>query len=244
MTFVTPPAEDRAFVVELAEFSGPLDLLLTLIRDQEIDITDIPIAQIADQFVAAIHQLGLNQAADYLEMAARLLRIKVQMLLPQRVDEEGWEDPRAELVRRLLEYEQIREIVGWLVDRATLRADRFARGWAPEAPERPAAPLVLDLPSLLRAVEDVLRGLPQPMLHRVVARPLDVEGATRRIEALLADRLRFDLREAFGDSPTIADVISTLLAILELARLGRVHLAQRTPFSPVDVNRGPVEQAA
>jgi chromatin segregation and condensation protein Rec8/ScpA/Scc1 (kleisin family) len=103
---------------------------------------------------------------------------------------------------------------------------------------------VLDLASLLRAVEDVLRGMPQPMLHRVVPRPLDVEGATRRIEALLADRERFDLREAFGEAPTVADVVSTLLAILELARLGRVHLAQRTPFSPVDVNRGPVEQAA
>jgi segregation and condensation protein A len=244
MTPVTSPADDRAFVVRLAEFSGPLDLLLTLIRDQEIDITDIPIAQIADQFVAVIHQLGLNQAADYLDMAARLLRIKLQMLLPRRLDDEAWEDPRAELVRRLLEYEQIREIVGWLVDRATLRADRFARGWAPEAPERPAAPLVLDLASLLRAVEDVLRGMPQPMLHRVVPRPLDVEGATRRIEALLADRERFDLREAFGEAPTVADVVSTLLAILELARLGRVHLAQRTPFSPVDVNRGPVEQAA
>jgi segregation and condensation protein A len=237
-------SDDRAFVVQLAEFSGPLDLLLTLIRDQEIDITDIPIARIADQFVAAIHQLGLNQAADYLEMAARLLRIKVQMLLPRRLDDEAWEDPRAELVRRLLEYEQIREIVGWLVDRATLRADRFARGWAPEAPERPAAPLVLDLPSLLHAVEDVLRGMPQPILHRVVARPLDVEGATRRIEGLLAERERFDLREAFGEAPTIADVVSTLLAILELARLGRVSLVQRSPFSPVDVSRGPVEQAA
>jgi chromatin segregation and condensation protein Rec8/ScpA/Scc1 (kleisin family) len=86
--------------------------------------------------------------------------------------------------------------------------------------------------------------MPQPMLHRVVARPLDVEGAARRIEALLTERERFDLREAFGASPTIADVISTLLAILELARLGRVHLAQQTPFSPVDVHRGSVEQAA
>lgn len=244
MTHVVPTADEPVFVVQLAEFSGPLDLLLTLIRDQEIDIRDIPISQIADQFTAAIHRLGLNQAADYLEMAARLLRIKVQMLLPRPVDDEAWEDPRAELVRRLLEYEQIREVVGWLVDRATLRADRFPRGWAPDAPERPAGPILLDLASLLRAVEDVLRGLPQQMLHRVVARPLDVEGATRRIEALLAEREGFDLREAFGDAPTIADVISTLLAILELARLGRIHLVQPAPFSPVNVNRGSVDQAA
>jgi segregation and condensation protein A len=239
-----PAADEPVFVVQLAEFSGPLDLLLTLIRDQEIDITDIPIARIADQFAAAIHQLGLNQAADYLEMASRLLRIKVQMLLPRPVDDEAWDDPRAELVRRLLEYEQIREVVGWLVERATLRADRFPRGWAPEAPERPAAPLLLDLASLLRAVEDVLRGMPPQVLHRVVPRPLDVEGATRRIEALLAERDGFDLRDAFGEAPTVADVISTLLAILELARLGRIHLVQSAPFSAVNVNRGPVDQAA
>jgi segregation and condensation protein A len=244
VTYSLPTAEEPVFVVQLAEFSGPLDLLLTLIREQELDIADIPISQIADQFAAAIHQLGLNQAADYLEMAARLLRIKVQMLLPRPVDDDEWEDPRAELVRRLLEYEQIREVVGWLVERATLRADRFARGWMPEAPERPAAPILLDLPSLLRAVDDVLRGMPEQVLHRVVPRPLDVEGATRRIEALLADREGFDLREAFGESPTVADVISALIAILELARLGRVHLVQPTPFSPVNVNRGSVEQAA
>lgn len=117
MTYSLPTAEEPVFVVQLAEFSGPLDLLLTLIREQELDIADIPISQIADQFAAAIHQLGLNQAADYLEMAARLLRIKVQMLLPRPVDDDEWEDPRAELVRRLLEYEQIREVVGWLVER-------------------------------------------------------------------------------------------------------------------------------
>jgi segregation and condensation protein A len=244
VTHVVPTADEPAFVVQLAEFSGPLDLLLTLIREQEIDIMDIPIARIADQFTAAIHHLGLNQAADYLDMAARLLRIKVQLLLPRRTDDEEWEDPRADLVRRLLEYEQIREVVGWLVDRATLRADRFARGWAPETPDRPAAPILLDLASLLHAVEDVLRGLPQQVLHRVVPRPLDVEGATRRIEGLLAEREHFDLREAFGEAPTIADVISTLLAILELARLGRIHLVQSAPFSPVNVTRGSVEQAA
>lgn len=244
MTHVQQTGDEPAFVVRLAEFAGPLDLLLTLIREQEIDITDIPIAQIADQFVAAIDDLGLNQAAEYLAMAARLLRIKVQMLLPRPVDDEEWEDPRAELVRRLLEYEQIREVVGWLVDRATLRADRFERGWVPDAPERPAAPIVLDLAALLQAVDDVLRGMPQPVLHRVVPRPLDVEGATRRIESLLLERERFDLREAFGEAPTVADVISTLLAILELARLGRVHLVQVTPYAPVDVTRGPVDQAA
>src|SRR5438309_7605215 len=97
--------EQGGFIVELEQFSGPLDLLLHLIREDEVDITDLPIARIADQFLAAIADLGLNQAADYLEMAARLLRIKAQLLLPRRLGDDEWEDPRSELVRRLLEYQ-------------------------------------------------------------------------------------------------------------------------------------------
>ena len=98
------------FVVQLDAFTGPLDLLLHLLREEQIEIADIPIARIADQFLQAIHELGLNQAADYLDMASRLVRLKAQMLLPRHSEEDGWEDPRAELVRRLLEYQQIREI--------------------------------------------------------------------------------------------------------------------------------------
>jgi hypothetical protein len=85
--------DQGGFVVELDKFSGPLDLLLHLIREDEVDITDLPIAKIADQFLAVISDLGLNQAADYLEMAARLLRIKAQMLLPRRLGDDDWEDP-------------------------------------------------------------------------------------------------------------------------------------------------------
>ena len=83
-----PGLEDEVFVVELAEFSGPLDLLLSLIRDEQIDIYDIPIARIAEQFLARISTLKLDEAADYLEMAARLVRIKAQMLLPRREGED------------------------------------------------------------------------------------------------------------------------------------------------------------
>ena len=106
-----PDAAPPSFVIELTEFSGPLDLLLTLIREEQVDIYDIPIARIAEQFVRRIRTLQLNEAADYLEMAARLLRIKAQMLLPRTDGEAAWDDPRAELVRRLLEYQQMREVV-------------------------------------------------------------------------------------------------------------------------------------
>jgi segregation and condensation protein A len=89
-------AEGAPFVVELAHFNGPLDLLLTLIRDEQIDIYDIPIARVAEQFLVCLHSLGLDEAADYLDMAARLLRIKAQLLLPHPQGDEAWEDPRAE----------------------------------------------------------------------------------------------------------------------------------------------------
>ena len=106
------PAGGSTFVVELDRFSGPLDLLLHLIRQQDLDIFDIPIARITDQFLSVVRAMeahDLDQAGEFLEVAATLIRIKVQLLLPRREEEQD-EDPRAELVRRLLEYEQIREI--------------------------------------------------------------------------------------------------------------------------------------
>lgn len=225
------------FVVQLDQFSGPLDLLLHLLREEQIEIAEIPIARIADQFLRAIHQLGLNQAADYLDMASRLVRLKAQMLLPRRVDDEDWVDPRAELVRRLLEYQQIKEIALWMGRAAERRAEQFARGYLPPPPELPPPPLTLDLLELLGAVDRVIAAIPSPVLHRVVARPLDVEGATRRIEALLAERGEIGWREALGAAPGIVDVLSTLLALLELAKRGTVRLQQPAPFAPMVIRR-------
>ncbi len=229
---------EQPFVIELDTFSGPLDLLLHLIREQEIDIADIPIARVADQFLAAIEALGLNEAANYLDMAAWLLRIKVQLLLPRPFDEEDWEDPRAELVRRLLEYEQIREVTRWLEGQADVRSGQFPRGWVPAEPERDAPPVILDITEIVAAVDRILESLPQPVLHRVVPRPLDVEGATRRIEEFLATNPRFDLVELLGPEPTAADILSALMALLELARLGRLRLVQAEPFGSVGVTGG------
>lgn len=225
------------FVVELDSFSGPLDLLLHLLREEQLDIADIPIARIADQFLRAIHELGLNQAADYLEMASRLVRLKAQMLMPRQGDEEGWEDPRAELVRRLLEYQQVKEIALWLAAASDRRALRFPRGYLPPAPELPPPPLTIHLGELLAAVDRVLAGIVTPVLHRVVARPLDVEGATRRILTLLEERPRLSWHEVLGPSPSLTEVLSTLLALLELARRGLLALAQPASFAPLVVTR-------
>ena len=227
---------DPGFVVRLDAFSGPLDLLLHLLKEEQIEIGDIPIARIAEQFLQTIHALGLNQAADYLEMAGRLLRLKAQMLLP-RTGDDDWEDPRHELVRRLLEYQQIKEIVRWFERAHERRAQQYARGYLPPPPALPEPPLTLDILALLQAVDRVILGIPDPVLHRVVPRPLDVEGATARLVSLLEEREEFGWAEALGPRPTIVDVLSTFIALLEMAKFGRVMLFQPAPFAPMVIRR-------
>jgi len=237
------PRADDGFIVELTAFSGPLDLLLSLIRDEKVDIYDIPIARIAEQFLLRIRSLGLNDAADYLEMAARLLRIKAQMLLP-RGDAEEWEDPRAELVRRLLEYQQMREIVDVLEARADERRQHFARAYLPDEATPPQAPLALSLSELLAAVDRVLRMAREPNMHDVVARPLDVPAAISVIRSLLAIRARLRWTDVVSQDAAPWQVLSALLGLLELARLGELRVAQPRPFANVEISRDPSDPAS
>ena len=234
----------RTFIVELDQFSGPLDLLLTLIREEEVEITDIPIARICEQFLARIHGLELSDAAEYLEMAARLLRIKAQMLLPRSQDDESWEDPRAELVRRLLEYQQMREVVDVLEDRSEERRNRFARGWLPADPAPPSSPLALSLPELLSAVDRVLRVATRPLLHDIVPRALDVDGAMGTIRAILSVRVMARWADVVRPNAEPWQVLSALLALLELARRGELKLVQVRPFAVVEISRDAASEAA
>ena len=234
----------HTFIVELDQFSGPLDLLLTLIREEEVEITDIPIARICEQFLARIHGLALSDAAEYLEMAARLLRIKAQMLLPRSQDDESWEDPRAELVRRLLEYQQMREVVDVLEDRSEDRRNRFSRGWLPAEPAAPSSPLALSLPELLSAVDRVLRVATRPALHDIVPRALDVDGAMATIRALLLHRAIAQWSDVVRPGAEPWQILSALLALLELARRGELRLVQTRPFALVEISRDAASEAA
>jgi chromatin segregation and condensation protein Rec8/ScpA/Scc1 (kleisin family) len=147
-------------------------------------------------------------------------------------------------VRRLLEYQQIREIAVWMGKAADRRSEQFARGYLPPPPAVPPPPLTLALLDVFAAVERVLANIPFPVLHRVVARPLDVESATRRIEGLLAEQEEIRWLDALGARPTIVDVLSTLLALLELAKRGALKLVQPTPFSPLVIARDTARSAA
>ncbi len=233
------------FVVELPRYSGPLDLLLALIRDEKVDIYDIPIARIAEQFLARIKTLGIDQAADYLEMAARLLRIKAQLLLPRNQDDESWEDPRAELVRRLLEYQQVREVCDVLAGLAEERRLRFARAYLPvQGGDPPPSPLALSLGDLLAAVDRVLRLAREPHIHDVVPRALDVDGAIATVRAVLQLRESARWCDVVRPSAEPWEVLSALLALLELARRGELRLRQRSPFASVAISRESTGQAA
>ena len=236
-----PPA---AFVVELTDFSGPLDLLLSLIREEQVDIYDIPIARVAEQFLARIRTLQLNEAADYLEMAARLLRIKAQMLLPRAEGDEAWDDPRAELVRRLLEYQQMREVVDVLERAGEERRNRFARAYLPQAPAPPEAPLALSLGELLSAVDRILRVVKDPAIHDVVPRSLDVPGAITVIRALLALRAHARWTDIVQPGAEPWQVLSTLLGLLEMAKLGECRVLQPRPFANVEISRDAASEAA
>ena len=246
MTSMLITDTDRtAFVVELDQFSGPLDLLLTLIKEEQVEITDIPIARIVEQFLLRIHGLGLGAAAEYLEMAARLLRIKAQMLLPSGLDEDGWEDPRSELVRRLLEYQQMREVVDLLERLGEDRRNRFSRGWQAPVPQPVVeSPLALSLPELLGAVDRVLRSVRDPGMHDVVPRALDVDSAIAAVRAVLTMRSRFQWSDVVMQNAEPWQILSALLALLELARRGEVKLAQPRPFAQVEISRDAASEAA
>ena len=173
------PEREGFLVVEIDRFQGPLDLLLHLIRTQDIDVFDIPISKITDQFLQAIRGStahDLDGAGEFLEMAATLIRIKAQMLLPRNVEDED-EDPRAELVRRLLEYEQIREISQRLRVAEADRARRFGKGYVPAQAHaaRCEAPLETTWDEVFEAALVVEMPEPRDRSHRVTTRTVSME---------------------------------------------------------------------
>jgi segregation and condensation protein A len=235
---------DGTFVVDFAGFNGPLDLLLSLLRDEQVDIYDIPVARVCEQFLSRMHELKLNEAAEYLEMAARLIRIKAQMLLPRKEGLDQWEDPRAELVRRLLEYQQMREVVDVLEKLGEDRRNRFGRSFLQQAAAPPPAPLALSLTDLLVAVDRVLRAARKPTIHEVIPRALDVDGAMTTVRAVLAMRAHARWRDVVRAHAEPWEVLSALLALLELAKRTELHLTQPRPFADVEIRREFAGEAA
>jgi len=240
------PLREGAFVVELDRFSGPMDLLLHLIRQQDLDIFDIPISRITDQFLEVLRGVqvqDLDQAGEFLEMAATLIRIKARMLLPRR-EEEDEEDPRAELVRRLLEYEQIREVTQRLSVAENERGRRFPRGW--RRPRRAAAAADSDLETTWEEVFEAALGVtvPEPVdrRHRVTTRPVAMEDKITLILEALGKRSRVEFARLMLPWKDQMHGVMTFLAGLELTRRQRIVLRQVRPFSELWLYRRDEEE--
>jgi len=219
--------------IRLEEFEGPLDLLLYFIKRDELDVFDIPIAQIADEYleyVRVLEEVDLDSVGDFLYMAALLINIKARMLLPkQEVDEEGEPiDPRRELVERLLEYIRYKEASSFLVDLEQRRSERFTRGhasaearkWESEA-EISYDATVFDLISSLKRV---LTEAPEEPSHSVVREEYTIEEQQEFILELLARERKVSFAVTMKGRSR-AFIVTTFLSILELARQQRLRIA-------------------
>ncbi len=241
-----PPKRKGEFlVIELDRFQGPLDLLLHLIRQQDIDIFDIPISTITQQFLVAVQEIGaddLDGAGEFLEMAATLIRIKAQMLLPRYGDDEE-EDPRAELVRRLLEYEQIREISSRLANAEAERGRRFGKGYVETRPRGFLEDTPLE--TTWEEVFEAALGVELPdtfaRAHRVTTGLVALEEKIQLILETLGDVAKIEFSKLMEPGEDRMHGVMTFLAGLELARQRAVTLRQARLFSELWILRKDLE---
>lgn len=239
MSSISPPVTrllPESWRVQLPEFEGPLDLLLNLIKLNEVDITDIPVATVCDQFheyLRLMEELDLDVAGEYIYEAALLIQLKSKMLLPRPRNLAGEiveEDPRAELVQRLLEYRRIKEAAQALAEVDRLRIGvwaRHKRRWQDaEQEEREIEELSLfDLLSAFRGVLDRYdREHPDPILLPHETYP--VRGQFDRLLGVLDAARPYDLLDDLRSRSCRAEAISAFLAVLELARLRLVRIHQ------------------
>ena len=227
-----------ALLVFLEAFEGPLDLLLYLIKRQNIDILDIPIAAITRQYMEYIHlmdHLELELAAEYLVMASMLAEIKSRMLLPRPTESQDEEDPRAELVRRLQEYEQFKQAAEDLDG-----LDRMEREIHPTHIDIPKFKVKLALPTvdlndLMSAFRDVVNRAEQFASHHVDREPLSV----RERMVIVLDRISAEDFTSFNDFFNPAEgrmgVVVSFVAILELLKESLIDLVQTEPYGPIYV---------
>jgi segregation and condensation protein A len=228
-----------ALEVFLEAFEGPLDLLLYLIRRQNLDILDIPIAEITRQYMSYIAMLGELQfelAAEYLVMAAILAEIKSRMLLPRSTSEdEDEEDPRAELVRRLQEYERFKQAAEDLDDLPRMDRDFAPAGAHVTDRQAIEVPPEVDLPDLLDALRDVLSRAELYSRHQVQMEPLSVRERMTAIVDRLNANPYLEFQALFTLEEGRMGVVVTFLALMELARERVVDLVQNEPLGQMYV---------
>lgn len=234
-----------SYKVKLELFEGPLDLLLYLVKKDHLNIYDIPIATVTEQYLSylnLIQLLDLNIAGEFLVMAATLMQIKSKMLLPaeENQDKQEQEDPRAELVRRLLEYEKFKEIAESLRQKEATQQEVFKRPKVEAQEEaRPEGQAyfeasIFDLISAFsRAIEDI----PKELFYEVIKDEFTIEEKVHSILHLLLVNPSVPLSELFAKAKNKMEMIVTFLAILELIRMKEIIACQTGLFQEILVSR-------
>lgn len=233
--------EQNTFTIKLAKFEGPFDLLLFFIERDELDIYDIPIAKITDDFLAFLHAAktkNIDIASSFIVVAATLMRIKAKMLLPRKeIDEQGKEiDPREELVNRLLEYKRYKSILDELRQLEEARSSREMRGNALRELKSIAETALVDselehitLFKLLRVFESMMNKFDaesKKTVHRIVDYDYSIGGQQQYLLAKIANGAKADFAAVFGSLNDRIHAIVTFLALLELANMNQICIIQ------------------
>lgn len=233
------------YKIKLEIFEGPLDLLLYLIKKNDIDITDIPISKVTEQYMQYIEMmkmLDLDVVGDFLVMAAHLMQIKSRMLLPPDPNEEDVEDPREELVQRLTEYQRFKQIADDLQIKEEFRRDLFARRIDEEERrqlQEDAKEVFFEASifDLINALSEALRKKPEKVVHEVKQEVFTVEQKIHDVLHLLLEQEKVILSELFGKASGKDEIIVTFLAVLELIRLREIKIFQTRAFSDIEIIR-------
>ena len=233
------------YKVKLEVFEGPLDLLLYLIKKEEINIHDIPVARITDQYLEYLELmqlLDLDIAGEFLVMAATLMHIKSKTLLPpdETLDQQEEADPRAELVRRLLEYKKFKEAATELAQMEKLQKQFFPRvgSFQPEDTTPPKDILFeASLFDLITAFTKVLKDIPKEVFHQVVKDEFTVSQKMHDILHMMVEKQPIFFLELFKAAKNKREMITIFLALLELIRVKAVVIKQAQPFSDIEIFR-------
>jgi segregation and condensation protein A len=235
------------YKIRLDIFEGPLDLLLYLIKKDDIDISDIPITSITEQYMKYIEvmkMLDLDFVGDFLVMAATLMQIKSRMLLPPDPagEEEEEEDPREELVRRLQEYKRFKEIADALKEKEMRRKDFFARTVDEETraqikEEAKEVFFEASLFDLINALSEALKKVPEEIIHEIITEEYTVDQKIHDLLHGLLENSRMSLKSLFMAAKSKIEMIVTFLAVLELIRLKEVKVVQKRTFDDIQILR-------
>jgi segregation and condensation protein A len=241
---------DSLYKVKLDTFEGPLDLLLYLIKKNELDIYDIPIAIITRQYleyIKVMKDLNLEIAGDFLVMASSLIHIKSSMLLPTRYEDssdEEVEDPRAELIRRLVEYSRYKEAALLLNKQKLLGRELFARAFPSDelqSDQIHGEPLELDLFSLIEAFRNILAKAPHDSFHEVCAESISIAERINEILSLLQEKELIAFANLFENNRDRDYIVATFLAILELCKLKLIRVRQQAQYGDIWIKPAVIE---